>query len=451
MLLVVIGRGWLDAADEGRRRRLDLATDFVRVEIESALERNIPVIPLLVDGAGVPPAEKLPPSLANLTYRNGIPIRYDPDFHPDVDRLIAGLTRMQSGANNHGKTAVLPDPAHWKRVATVAGVSAALLLAVATIVTGSYLGWWIGKEPVPPPDMPADHVAASEPPVAGKEKATAPDPAGSTDAPPSPEMAEAMPAPPVAAVPGPVNARVTQLPGLPPAADGVSATELRSAFDDLFRRGRGGREAIEIGLWFGDYVTPDDVEAIRNLASAAGDRAHVAAMAYEGRLAEEFLRKPGAPAETAESRVTDGRKMLDDKRVDVVILIGFLRSAEAPGYLPKRVEPLSIARVETVVAWTCQAGKDALVVASKSDASTWDPHLFHRADFQELSRRWRELDVDIVSKQDDLFAVAAAAKSRQVAWLAGPSRADFEGFFQCVRSRDSKGRGDITKPCDKEK
>jgi hypothetical protein len=48
--LVVIGQDWLDIMDAEGNRRLDDPRDFVRLEIESALARNIPIIPLLVMG-----------------------------------------------------------------------------------------------------------------------------------------------------------------------------------------------------------------------------------------------------------------------------------------------------------------------------------------------------------------------------------------------------------------
>ena len=89
--LAVIGRQWLESESETGRRRLDDPRDFVRIEIEAALQRDIPVIPLLVQGALVPDEEDLPPSLQSLIYRNAISIRPDPDFHRDVDRLINGI------------------------------------------------------------------------------------------------------------------------------------------------------------------------------------------------------------------------------------------------------------------------------------------------------------------------------------------------------------------------
>ncbi len=89
--LVVIGPEWLRATNSAGERRLDDPSDFVRIEIEVALERGIPVIPLLVRGSRMSPADSLPPELIELAYRNGIEVRADPDFHRDMDRLIRGL------------------------------------------------------------------------------------------------------------------------------------------------------------------------------------------------------------------------------------------------------------------------------------------------------------------------------------------------------------------------
>ena len=51
LLLAVIGRRWLSIQNESGARRLDDPRDFVRIEIEAALQRDIPVIPLLVQGS----------------------------------------------------------------------------------------------------------------------------------------------------------------------------------------------------------------------------------------------------------------------------------------------------------------------------------------------------------------------------------------------------------------
>ena len=64
VLLAVIGPNWLDAADEEEgTRRLENPHDFVRVEIATALSRDIPVIPILLEGTRMPKAQRLPDDL----------------------------------------------------------------------------------------------------------------------------------------------------------------------------------------------------------------------------------------------------------------------------------------------------------------------------------------------------------------------------------------------------
>jgi tetratricopeptide (TPR) repeat protein len=91
VLLAVIGSEWLTVRDQEGQLRLQDPADFVRIEIESALKRNIPVIPLLVAGAKMPAEEELPESLRALAFRNGIQIRPAPDFGVDMARLIKNL------------------------------------------------------------------------------------------------------------------------------------------------------------------------------------------------------------------------------------------------------------------------------------------------------------------------------------------------------------------------
>jgi hypothetical protein len=94
VLLAVIGDSWVDARDSSGKKRLEDPGDFVRIEIESALERGIRVIPLMVRNARMPAENELPVTLRKLVYKNGIPIRPDPDFHRDMDRLISSLEKQ---------------------------------------------------------------------------------------------------------------------------------------------------------------------------------------------------------------------------------------------------------------------------------------------------------------------------------------------------------------------
>ncbi len=78
VLIVVIGSEWLTLTDATGKRRLDDSGDFVRLEVESALARNIRVIPVLVQDTPMPRAGELPASLARLARRNAIELQRCP-------------------------------------------------------------------------------------------------------------------------------------------------------------------------------------------------------------------------------------------------------------------------------------------------------------------------------------------------------------------------------------
>ena len=90
VLFAVIGQRWLNSGPRGAAL-LDDVTDFVRIEIASALRRNIPVVPVLVDGARMPLENQLPDEIQALARRQGIEVRHDPDFHGDMTRLLSRI------------------------------------------------------------------------------------------------------------------------------------------------------------------------------------------------------------------------------------------------------------------------------------------------------------------------------------------------------------------------
>ena len=94
VLVAVVGRAWLTATDERGRRRLDDPDDFVRLEIETALERGVRVIPVLAQGAVMPGRDDLPQSLAGLARRNALYIRHE-SFRSDAGRLVMAIERVQ--------------------------------------------------------------------------------------------------------------------------------------------------------------------------------------------------------------------------------------------------------------------------------------------------------------------------------------------------------------------
>ncbi len=91
VVVVAIGPDWLNLKDADGNRRLDTPRDFVRTEIELALERDIPVIPLLLENTAMPAESELPDSIKNLAYRQAARVRPDPDFDHDIGRLCAAI------------------------------------------------------------------------------------------------------------------------------------------------------------------------------------------------------------------------------------------------------------------------------------------------------------------------------------------------------------------------
>ncbi|MGH3012132.1 MAG: toll/interleukin-1 receptor domain-containing protein [Gaiellaceae bacterium] len=92
-LLVVIGRGWLEAKTADGERRLDDPQDFVRLEIALALSGDAVVIPVLVGGAVMPAEEDLPPDLARLARRHALTL-IDADWRSGEARLVSALRRI---------------------------------------------------------------------------------------------------------------------------------------------------------------------------------------------------------------------------------------------------------------------------------------------------------------------------------------------------------------------
>jgi parallel beta-helix repeat protein len=96
VLLALIGRQWTDVADGRGRRRIDDPDDFVRVEIEAALARDIRVVPVLVEGAVLPQAGDLPPELRPLVRRQALALTHA-GFGAEVSRLIAAIDQVLGG------------------------------------------------------------------------------------------------------------------------------------------------------------------------------------------------------------------------------------------------------------------------------------------------------------------------------------------------------------------
>ena len=99
VLVALIGKRWV-GGEASATSRLDNAKDFVRLEISTALARDIRVIPVLLDGMAMPDEDILPAGLRPIARRHAIEIS-NTRFNFDVERLI---TAVQSALGETGKS-----------------------------------------------------------------------------------------------------------------------------------------------------------------------------------------------------------------------------------------------------------------------------------------------------------------------------------------------------------
>jgi hypothetical protein len=150
VVLALIGPGWIDARDEKGRRRLDDSNDFVRRELATALIRGARVIPVLVDGAQMPPPEQLPDELRGLTQRQAAELSAE-NWRSDVERLAstielvlaadrAAVTSLRQSSQSvlpgdDALDSLLQADARLRRVRWVAivGIAAAVVSALVAI------------------------------------------------------------------------------------------------------------------------------------------------------------------------------------------------------------------------------------------------------------------------------------------------------------------------------
>jgi hypothetical protein len=210
VLLAVIGPRWLDAKDQTGHRRLDGEHDYVRIELASALKRDIPVIPVLVDGATMPSEESLAADLKPLVRRHALELRHT-RFNADADAIV------------HALESVVPRRrAPWGLVITAAVVVAAVVaLAVswpklsAKLHPGAAPATIVATNP-PAPNRPAATVPSAppaSPPAASSTPAN-----NATAAPIAPALTVPAPAPaPPSAPPAPAPLIVAALGPAAPA------------------------------------------------------------------------------------------------------------------------------------------------------------------------------------------------------------------------------------------
>jgi hypothetical protein len=143
VVVAIIGPEWT-GGKELANRRIDDPTDFVRLEVASALESGIPIIPVLINNTAMPDAKNLPPELEGLAFRNGLVLDSGIDFHHHADRLIAGIHRVIDPKETPPVPASQPpSPSTVPKPSRVVPVSiVVMLIAIAGIAA-----WYFKSRP----------------------------------------------------------------------------------------------------------------------------------------------------------------------------------------------------------------------------------------------------------------------------------------------------------------
>jgi formylglycine-generating enzyme required for sulfatase activity len=109
VLVVLIGKRWV--GEPGGTSRLDNTKDYVRLEVSTALARDIRVIPVLVDGMTMPNEDSLPPPVQPITRRNAIEIS-NTRFNYDVEQLVTAVRKVLASSEAKRK----PDEDNLRRI-----------------------------------------------------------------------------------------------------------------------------------------------------------------------------------------------------------------------------------------------------------------------------------------------------------------------------------------------
>jgi hypothetical protein len=126
----------------------------VRLEIEAALSRGVPVFVALAGSAARPLPEALPPSLAALSERPALPLRSDPEFAEDLAGLLQALRAAppapaRSLRAGERWTEVRLAAARGAAIGALVGLSTALALALALRGAPRDLLGFAAKAPLP--------------------------------------------------------------------------------------------------------------------------------------------------------------------------------------------------------------------------------------------------------------------------------------------------------------
>lgn len=145
LMIAVVGEKWLGPQAGGKFRIMN-AADPVRVELETALKRNITVLPVLLDGTSMPDAADLPEGLRDFAYRNAIEVESGRDFNIHVERLIRAMEQILGikAKVAPAEVSTLLGPATYARLGKAISIAVGLI-AVPLVGLIAYQSWLVQK------------------------------------------------------------------------------------------------------------------------------------------------------------------------------------------------------------------------------------------------------------------------------------------------------------------
>jgi len=181
-LLVVVGSAWFGQGKD-KASRIDNEADPVRIEVETALKRDIPIVPILVGGTRMPEPNELPQSLRDFAYRHAVTVDGGRDFDHHMEGLVRSLDRMlhvpQGG--KAGTTRAALSPALY---AIIGGLAVAAVALAVVLLRPSPPQPAVAQQPQSPVSLPAGSPSSGSAPNSGPSNSPANSSAVNSPAPP---------------------------------------------------------------------------------------------------------------------------------------------------------------------------------------------------------------------------------------------------------------------------
>lgn len=162
IMIAVIGPKWLGG--RGKNARINASNDPVRIELETAFQQGMRIIPVLVSGATMPKAADLPQSLQGLCYINAGEVDGGRDFRQHMSKLVYAIDQIlkpgESPPSQHAlkteSNGREPSALSRKWVPFVVAAIVCLVVSAAGIVTYRSISSTNADRtlPVPAPSAP---------------------------------------------------------------------------------------------------------------------------------------------------------------------------------------------------------------------------------------------------------------------------------------------------------